>query len=138
MQILNRQQDSFAEEFERLINKRAERIVNPECGTLLFNASEVYAVPYPLDRMLRKICVTKGITRELWIRRSTDYAFEVEGLLPDQATNKANNTLKSLYKVPISTKTWSFFLGVMGYIPSQSKLSFTGMTVSGDSETFEV
>ena len=138
MQILNRQQDSFAEEFERQIAKRAEKIVNPECGTPLFTTTDIYAIPYPLDRMMRKICVVKGVTRELWVRRSTDYAFEVEGLLPDQATNKANNTLKSLYKVPISTKTWSFFLGVMGFLQSKSKLTFTGMTVSGESETFEI
>lgn len=65
-------------------------------GPLLFEEKDIYATSWPLDQLLRELCVRNHITEAYFNERYKIYALQELGKLPTQASNDRSNTVKAI------------------------------------------
>ena len=65
-------------------------------GPLLFTEQDIYATSWPLDQVLRELCVRNSITEAYFTERYKLYALQVLGKHPTQASNDRSNAVKAL------------------------------------------
>lgn len=65
-------------------------------GPLLFTEEDINATSWPLDQMLRELCVRNNITEAYFSEMFKIYALETLGKLPAQASNDRSNAVKAL------------------------------------------
>lgn len=115
MRIIRRKDTtSIAEDLEKRFKNGVEKIQNLETCQPLFEEHEVNQSPYVLDRMLRTICVQRGITKELWNLLCFEYCYKVLALTKKQSNNKANNAVKAFKRSSITMQTFDFFRKAIG------------------------
>jgi len=116
MKILTRSDaEDFSQEFLKRFSGALPKISNLEIGKPIFTNEDVNRSPHPIDRILRRICVDRGLTKELWLTKSFEYSLNVQGMLPDQARNKANNSFKAILKVQVTLQNFNYFIKVLGF-----------------------
>ena len=65
-------------------------------GTPMFTDDEINATSWPLDRLIRRLCVENNITEEYFNERYKIYAMKELGMHPAQASNNRSNLTKAL------------------------------------------
>ena len=63
---------------------------------MLFEEKDIYATSWPLDQLLRELCVKNHITEAYFNERYKIYALQELGKLPTQASNDRSNTVKAI------------------------------------------
>lgn len=65
-------------------------------GTPLFTDEDITETSWPLDRLIRRLCVENNITEEYFNERYKVFAMKELGMHPTQASNNRSNLVKAL------------------------------------------
>lgn len=133
---LNHIRDSFMERFAN-VNKVDELESFKFIGDPLFAEYEINLTAWPLDRMLRKLCVDNRITDTYFNERYKLYAYVKLGLHPTKAGNNKNNIMKAIKKGHITyTKFVEVASKILGFEVTNMVVVFNSAT--GERQTISL
>lgn len=106
-------------------------------GEPLFTTEEITETAWPLDRLLRKLCVDNRITDAYFNERYKIYAYVKLGLHPTKACNNKNNIMKAIKKGHITyTKLVEVASKILGF--EISNMVFTFNAPAGSRQTISL
>ena len=107
-------------------------------GPLLFTEAEIYATPWPLDRLLRKFCVDNSITEAYFAEKYKIFALQELGMHPTQASNNRSNLTKALKAGHITYKRLvEVICNVLGYVIEEMEFKISDKTGESQSINFK-